>query len=108
MVIRGDLNQNTAKSVLAEMFNNGKSAEAIVKERGLKQISDSAYIARLVNQVLDDNTQQVQEYLQGKAGIARWLFGQVMSATGGQANPQIVQQELQRQLERYRQVKNTS
>jgi aspartyl-tRNA(Asn)/glutamyl-tRNA(Gln) amidotransferase subunit B len=102
MVTRGDLNQNTAKSVLAEMFTTGAPPEAIVQDRGLRQISDTATIAVLVRQVLEENPRQLQEYLQGKAGIARWLFGQAMAAAGGQANPQILQKELDRQLDNYK------
>jgi aspartyl-tRNA(Asn)/glutamyl-tRNA(Gln) amidotransferase subunit B len=99
MVASGEINQNTAKTVLAAMFNTGKPAAVIVRERGLRQISDSAYIAGLVNQVLNENPEQVREYLQGKVSIARWLFGQVMGAARGQANPKVLENELQRQLE---------
>lgn len=102
LVSRGDLNQNTAKSVLAEMFTTGAPPEAIVRDRGLKQISDAAAIAVLVRKVLDEHPRQLHEYLQGKTGIARWLFGQAMAAAGGQANPQILQMELERQLESYK------
>jgi aspartyl-tRNA(Asn)/glutamyl-tRNA(Gln) amidotransferase subunit B len=102
LVSRGDLNVNTAKSVLAEMFTTGKPAEAIVRERGWRQISDPEIIAGLVEQVLADHPGQVQEYLRGKTSIARWLFGQVMRSALRQANPQMVQQELQRQLEQFR------
>jgi aspartyl-tRNA(Asn)/glutamyl-tRNA(Gln) amidotransferase subunit B len=97
-VARGDINQTTGKSVLSEMFVTGKDAGTIVHERGLLQISDSQAIARLVEQVLEDNSQQVAGYLAGKEAIARWLFGQVMRAAGGRANPGVVQQELDRQL----------
>ena len=99
MVARGEINQNTAKSVLAEMFTTGKSASEIITESGLQQISDASLIARLVEQVLVENSQLVNDYLDGKENIARWLFGQVMRAAKGQANPKIVQQELDRQLE---------
>jgi aspartyl-tRNA(Asn)/glutamyl-tRNA(Gln) amidotransferase subunit B len=104
LVSRGDLTQISAKSVLAEMYTTGKSAETVVQERGLKQISDSATIAGLVEQVLAVHPRQVQEYLRGKTGIARWLFGQVMRTAKGQANPQLVQDELQRQLKRQKEV----
>ena len=99
MVARGEINQNTAKSVLAEIFTTGKSAAEFIAARGLRQISDASFIARLVEQVLAENPQLANEYLDGKENIARWLFGQVMRAAKGQANPQVVQQELERQLE---------
>jgi aspartyl-tRNA(Asn)/glutamyl-tRNA(Gln) amidotransferase subunit B len=94
----GQINQNTAKTVLAEMFETGRSATEIVTDRGLTQISDETAIARLVSQVLDENPAQVQEYLNGKTGLQNWLFGQVMRLTAGQANPSLVRQELNRQL----------
>lgn len=99
LVAHGELNQNTAKNVLAEMFTTGKSAAEIIAESGLHQISDASFVALLVEQVLAENPQLVNQYLDGKENIARWLFGQVMRAAGGQANPQIVQQELDRKLE---------
>ncbi len=99
MVVRGGINQNTAKSVLAEMFQSGQPAEAIVAARGLRQISDVAQIAGLVEAVLTEHSEEVATYLAGKESVARWLFGQVMRAARGQANPQVVQQELDRQLE---------
>jgi aspartyl-tRNA(Asn)/glutamyl-tRNA(Gln) amidotransferase subunit B len=95
---RRTINHNTARSVLAEMFATGKSAQAIVAEHGWQQISDTTFIAELVRQVLVENPQQVAEYLAGKENIARWLFGKVMRAAEGQANPQILQQELESQL----------
>jgi aspartyl-tRNA(Asn)/glutamyl-tRNA(Gln) amidotransferase subunit B len=102
LVAQGAVNQNTAKTVLAEMFQSGKSAKEIVAEQGLTQISDSSFITGLVTQVLSDNPEQVEEYVQGKDSLARWLFGQVMRRAEGRANPQIVQEELERQLNAHR------
>ncbi len=104
MVAEGKINQNTAKIVLNEMFTTGKPADKIVAEGGLQQISDSEYIAELVNQVLITNPMQVDEYVRGKDSIARWLFGQVMRTAKGQANPQVLQRELERQLSALRQT----
>jgi aspartyl-tRNA(Asn)/glutamyl-tRNA(Gln) amidotransferase subunit B len=98
MVARAEINQSTARSVLAEMSLAGRSPQEIVAERGLRQISDGAQIASWVEQVLSAHPKQVADYLAGKETLARWLFGQVMRAAGGQANPQVIQQELERQL----------
>ena len=98
MVVRGAVNQNTAKTILEEMFNSGRSAAEIAAERGLHQISDSGAIAALVRQVLAENKEQVAAYLNGKQTVSRWLFGQVMRLAKGQGNPQIIQQELEYQL----------
>jgi aspartyl-tRNA(Asn)/glutamyl-tRNA(Gln) amidotransferase subunit B len=86
------------------MFTTGKPADKIVAEGGLQQISDSEFIAELVNQVLITNPIQVDEYVRGKDSIARWLFGQVMRTAKGQANPQVLQRELERQLSALRQT----
>jgi len=104
MVAQGEINQNTGKVVLAEMFQTGEAAQAIVTRRGLHQISDREWIAERVRQVLQEHSGQVTQYLKGKESVARWLFGQVVRATQGRANPRIVQQELERQLEELKAV----
>jgi Asp-tRNA(Asn)/Glu-tRNA(Gln) amidotransferase B subunit len=71
----------------------------IVERRGLRQISDSSDISAWVERVLAENPEQVEAYLAGKETIAKWFFGQVMRLARGQANPQVVQQELDRHLE---------
>jgi len=98
LLAKGDINQITAKMVLQEMFDSGSSAQKIVSDQGLLQISDSDRIAELVKQVLAENPDQVSEYLGGKDAIVNWLFGQVMRAAREQANPQVVKAELERQL----------
>jgi aspartyl-tRNA(Asn)/glutamyl-tRNA(Gln) amidotransferase subunit B len=98
MVAVEEINKHTGKRVLEEMLESGDTAEAIVTARGLKQISDAGYIADLVARVLEENREQVTAYLEGKETVSRWLFGQVMGAAGGKANPQVVQTELVRQL----------
>ncbi len=102
MVAHGEINQNTAKMVLNEVFQTGKPPETIVSERGLRQISDTDLIAKLVKSVLEENPQEVATYLGGKESLSRWLFGQVMRAAQGQADPQLVQGELERQLGKMR------
>ncbi len=94
----GEINQTTGKSVLAEMLQSGNSAEEIIEAKGLRQVSDSRKIAAMVQAVLDENPGQVAEYLSGKEGLINWFFGQVMRGAKGKANPQIVRDELARQL----------
>jgi aspartyl-tRNA(Asn)/glutamyl-tRNA(Gln) amidotransferase subunit B len=97
-VSQGEINKNTAKSVLGIMFESGKSAQAIITERGLKQESDSQVISEIISQVIAENPDQIQSYLDGNEKVLRWFFGQIMRAAKGQANPQIVQQELDKQI----------
>jgi aspartyl-tRNA(Asn)/glutamyl-tRNA(Gln) amidotransferase subunit B len=98
MAVNNEVNNNTAKSVLAEMFSTGRLAADIVNERGLRQISDSRWIADLVSQVLASHPEEVRSFQSGKENVARWLFGQVMRSAKGKANPQVIQAELDRQL----------
>ncbi|HEY56960.1 MAG TPA: Asp-tRNA(Asn)/Glu-tRNA(Gln) amidotransferase subunit GatB [Anaerolineae bacterium] len=91
---RGQINQNTAKQVLAEMAQSGRSAQAIIEARGLRQVSDEAQIARWVDEVLAEFPKEVETYLNGKEGVANFLFGQVMRKARGKANPQVVRQVL--------------
>ncbi len=100
LVESGEINQNTGKSVLAEVFASGRPAQEIIATGGLQQISDAAAIAALVEQVLQAHPEELAEYLGGKSAISNWLFGQVMRAAGGQANPGVLQRELERQLQR--------
>jgi aspartyl-tRNA(Asn)/glutamyl-tRNA(Gln) amidotransferase subunit B len=94
----GEINHNTGKKVLAEMFPSGKSAEVIIEEKGLRQVSDDAAILPWVEAVLAENPAQVETYLQGKESVARWLFGQVMRKAKGRANPAVVQKALDEAL----------
>lgn len=103
MVDLGEINSNTAKSVLAEMLVGGKSAREITAERGLQQISDAGHIAELVRAVLQENPQELASYLAGKETLSNWFFGQVMRAARGQANPGVLRAELSRQLSALRQ-----
>jgi aspartyl-tRNA(Asn)/glutamyl-tRNA(Gln) amidotransferase subunit B len=99
LVQDGTVNANTGKKVLAEMFASGRSARQIVEERGLAQLSDTAALAEIVARVVEENAQAVNQYMGGKAQVFGWLMGQVMKATRGQANPQVVRTLLLEQLE---------
>jgi aspartyl-tRNA(Asn)/glutamyl-tRNA(Gln) amidotransferase subunit B len=95
---RGQININTAKAVLAEMLATGKTAPQIIGERGLVQISDSGFIAELVQKVLEDHPQELANFRAGKETLSNWFFGLAMRAARGQANPQVLRAELERQL----------
>jgi len=95
----GTINQNTGKEVLAEMLAAGQTADAIIEKRGLKQVSDGNLITAMVAKAIEENSGEVRSYLDGKDTVSNWLFGQVMRAAQGKANPQVVKDELNRQLE---------
>jgi aspartyl-tRNA(Asn)/glutamyl-tRNA(Gln) amidotransferase subunit B len=98
LVADGKINGPTGKMLLAEMLGTGKSAEALVAERGLAQIGDADTLRAAVRKVLSENPEQVISYRKGKATVIQWLLGQVMKSTGGRANPQTVRQLLEEEL----------
>jgi aspartyl-tRNA(Asn)/glutamyl-tRNA(Gln) amidotransferase subunit B len=96
------ININTAKTVFEEMFNTGQTARAIVDARGLAQISDTAALEQAVKDALDANPAQLQSYLAGQDKLFQFFVGQVMKATKGKGNPQMVQGLLKAALEKRR------
>jgi aspartyl-tRNA(Asn)/glutamyl-tRNA(Gln) amidotransferase subunit B len=89
-----------AKDVFEGLFKGeGASADAIIEDRGLKQITDTGAIEGFVDQVIADNPDQVQQYLDGKTKILGFLVGQVMKASKGKANPKEVNQMLVAKLD---------
>jgi len=89
-----------AKTVFEEMFNTGKDPEAIVEEKGLKQISDRDELVNVIKKVLAENPKSVEDYKKGKKKALGFLVGQTMKATKGKANPQLVNEILLEELER--------
>jgi aspartyl-tRNA(Asn)/glutamyl-tRNA(Gln) amidotransferase subunit B len=99
LVQAGMVNLNTGRQVLEEMVATGHDARRIIEEKGLAQISDEANLRQVIEQVLDEHPAQVAQYLAGKEQVAGWLMGQVMKATQGRANPQMVRALLHETLE---------
>lgn len=100
LVKDGSISGKMAKTVFEAMFETGKSADDIIKEKGLKQVSDPAAVATLVATVLEANPKAVEEYKSGKKQAFGFLIGQCMAASRGQANPGMVNQVLKEQLEK--------
>ncbi|NPV78236.1 MAG: Asp-tRNA(Asn)/Glu-tRNA(Gln) amidotransferase subunit GatB [Anaerolineae bacterium] len=96
---RGEINLTTAKAVFSEMLESDQSAAQIIAARGLTQISAAEAVSALVQQALEANPVELQNYLNGKETLENWFFGQVMRAAAGQANPQVVRAELRRSLQ---------
>jgi len=90
LVMDGAIAQNTGKTVFAHMAETGKSAAAIVDEKGLRQVSDAGELEAVVLQILRDNPQAVEDLRAGKKKATGFLMGQIMRATQGKANPQVV------------------
>ena len=87
-----------AKKVFKEMLDSGKDPDTIIEEKGLKQITDPNAIAALVDEVLAANPEQAEEYRGGKQSLMGFFVGQVMRASRGKANPQMVNQVLREKL----------
>lgn len=87
---KDEINNNTGKKVLRFMIDEGKSAKTIIEEKGLKQVSDQDSILKVVEEVMANNPQSIEDYKNGKDRALGFLVGQVMKATRGKANPQIV------------------
>ncbi len=94
----GTLSGKMAKAVFDAMWAGEGGADDIIQKRGLRQISDSALIEKLVDDVLAANSKQVQDYRSGKEKAFNSLVGQVMKATKGKADPEQVNQVLRRKL----------
>ncbi len=88
-----------AKEVFSEMFATGKSPGAIVKEKGLVQITDNAAIEKIVDQVIASYPKELEQYRAGKAALLGFFVGSVIKASGGKANPQSVNEILKKKLE---------
>jgi len=80
------------------MFSTGKTAGALVSEKGLEQITDADQITKVVREIIAANPKQVEQYRSGKTATLGWFVGQVMKATRGQANPQVLQELLKKEL----------
>jgi aspartyl-tRNA(Asn)/glutamyl-tRNA(Gln) amidotransferase subunit B len=98
LVEKGTINQNIAKAVLGEMFKSGRAAAEIVAEKGLAQISDADELGRVIDEMIAANPDQVAEYRAGKERLLGWFVGQVMKATRGKADPQLVTELLKEKL----------
>ncbi|MEC9488194.1 MAG: Asp-tRNA(Asn)/Glu-tRNA(Gln) amidotransferase subunit GatB [Halanaerobium sp.] len=94
----GTISSKIAKTVLEEMFKTGKAPQKIVEEKGLVQISDEEKLTELVEEVLAENPEAVADYHNGKDRAIGFLVGQIMKATRGKANPQLVNQLLRERL----------
>jgi aspartyl-tRNA(Asn)/glutamyl-tRNA(Gln) amidotransferase subunit B len=97
-VCDGTLSGKMAKEVFDAMWAGEGDADTIITAKGLKQISDSSEIEKIVEQVIAANPQQIADYRSGKAKAFNSLIGQVMKATKGNANPAQVNEILKRKL----------
>ena len=87
-----------AKTVFEEMFATGGEPAGIVASKGLEQVTDEGALKAAVDEVLAGHPKELEQYKSGKTKLLGFFMGQVMKATGGKANPQVVQEVLQEKL----------
>lgn len=102
LISRGIISSKIAKEVFQIMLKSDDDPEKIVNEKNLIQISDEGEIIKIINNVLEKNKNQIDEYLAGKEKVLGFFIGQIMKETKGKANPQLVNQLLKSELEKYR------
>jgi len=95
----GTISGRIAKEVFEAMTETGKGAKDIVEERGLKQVSDTGALEKIIDEVLAASPQQLEQYRAGKDKLFGYFVGQTMKATKGQANPQVVNDLLKKKLD---------
>ena len=97
-IAKGEISGKMAKDIFAKMFDTGESAAAIIDREGLRQISDTGALEKIVDEVIAASPKQVEQYKAGKTGVIGYLVGQIMKASKGQANPAAVNELLKAKL----------
>ena len=100
LITDGTISSKIAKKVFAELIEHGGDAEKIVKEKGLVQVSDSGQLLAWVNEALDNNPKSIEDYKNGRDRAIGFLVGQIMKASKGQANPQMINKMLLEEIEK--------
>jgi len=100
LIDSGKISGKQGKEVFAEMFATGKDAAAIVKEKGIEQLSDLSAIEKLCDEVIAANPKPVADFRAGNAASLNFLKGQVLKLSKGKANPQLAGEILEKQLKK--------
>ena len=98
LIGKGEISGKLAKEIFLKMLATGDSARAIIDREGLKQISDTGALEKIVDDVIAANPKQVNQYKSGKTTVIAFFVGQVMKASRGQANPNAVNEILRHKL----------
>ena len=98
LVEQGTISLKVAREIFPEVYSSGKTAEQIVQEKGLIQVSDEVALDQIIDEVLEKNPMQVAQFKEGKQQVLGFLVGQVMKASGGKANPGKVNELLKKRL----------
>jgi aspartyl-tRNA(Asn)/glutamyl-tRNA(Gln) amidotransferase subunit B len=99
LIERGEISGKMAKDVFEIMFREAKSPQEVIQEKGLRQITGASEIEKVIHEVIASNQKTVEQYRGGKKATFGFFVGQVMKATGGQANPALVNELLRKVLD---------
>ena len=98
LIKNGTISGKIAKTVFELMLDGDKDPQKIVEEKGLKQQSDPKALEALIDKIINDNREKAIEYKQGKEKLFGFFVGQAMKASGGKANPQLINEILKKKL----------
>ena len=98
LIKNGTISGKIAKTIFELMLDGDKDPQKIVEEKGLKQQSDPKALEKLIDKIIDDNREKAIEYKNGKEKLFGFFVGQAMKASGGKANPQLINEILKKKL----------
>ncbi len=98
LIEEGAISGKMAKDIIEEMYKSGKPPQDIIKEKGLVQITDEGELIKTITAIIEANPSQLKDFRGGKEKLFGFFVGQVMKATQGKANPQLVNELLKKML----------
>ncbi len=98
LIKNGTISGKIAKTIFELMIDGDRDPQKIVEEKGLKQESDPKALEALIDKIINDNREKAIEYKQGKEKLFGFFVGQAMKASGGKANPQLINEILKKKL----------
>jgi len=94
LVGEGIISKTVAREIFIEIIKTGENPTDIIKRKGLKQVSDSSELESVIHKIIAENPDLVEKYRAGKTQVVGFFVGKIMQATGGKANPQLLQRLL--------------
>ena len=98
LIKNGTISGKIGKTIFELMLDGDIDPQIIVEEKGLKQQSDPKALEALIDKIINDNREKAIEYKQGKEKLFGFFVGQAMKASGGKANPQLINEILKKKL----------
>ena len=99
LIEEGTISGKMAKDLIQEMYKTGKTPGTIIEEKGMVQITDEGALAQVIDEIIAANPNQLEQYRSGKDKLFGYFVGQVMKATQGKANPQLINELLKKKLD---------